>query len=230
MTEVASQAPEVEKTEHLVVGTRLMTPWVVLNAVGLALGLAAWGGINRAVMEPFYGAGYLSAIEAARIQATGNGAAMAAFGAILGTAQWLVLRQVLRAGWWVPATLAGWTFLGIVLGFSAGGSTSTIGPAGGPLPGLVAIVIVPLVFVLVGVGQWLILRREATGAEGWLVVNVGSLVAAGLLGLLAAKLLPWIAGTSYPSARALAVAGLVGGPLYGWLTWQFLAGLRRRAA
>ena len=120
---------------------------------------------------------------------------------------------------------------GVVVGFSSGGSTSTIGPAAGPPPPLLAIVVIPpLAVLLLSAGQWLILRRDCSGAASWILVNFGAFLAAGLTGITIAKLLPWLAGTHYPSAQALAVAGVVAGPVYGYLTWLFLAELRRRVS
>jgi len=130
----------------------------------------------------------------------------------------------------MPLTALGWTASGVLLGFSSGGTTSTIGPAEGPVPAFVALfVVAPLIVLLIGGGQWLILRREASNAGLWPLVNIGTLLVAGIIGVTFAKMLPWIAGTHYPSGQALAVVGLVSGPLYGRLSWEFLAGLRRRA-
>ncbi len=50
-----------------------------------------------------------------------SGAALAVWGAAIGTAQWLVIRRGLRsAGWWIPATSAGWALAGIVAGILSG--------------------------------------------------------------------------------------------------------------
>ena len=229
MDRVASEVP-VRHAPHLVFETSLKQSWIVANFVAFTIGGALGGGVLRALIEPWFGAD-VSALEAGRIQAVGSGASAALFWILAGVAQWLVLRRAIRADWWIPVTALGWILAGILMGFGSGGSTSTIGPAAGPLPlPVVLLGFPPLLTLLIGAGQWLILRREADGAAAWLLVNVGALLTAGMVGLAIAKLLPWVAGTNYPSAQALAVVGAVSGPLYGWLTWQFLAQLRRRAA
>src|SRR4029079_14574196 len=97
-------------------------------------------------------------------------------------------------------------------------------------PLLALFVITPLAILLPGAGQWLVLRRDCARVGCCPLVNIGAFFGAGIAGLSVAKLLPWIAGTRYPSAQALAVAGLVAGPIYGYLTWQYLAQLRRRSS
>jgi hypothetical protein len=229
MDEAAITVSEVQDTEHLVFAPSLMRPWIVANFVACAIGLGMWGGVVRALNEPYYGSA-VSAIEAARLQASANGLGGFLMGVALGTAQWLVLRRAIRAGWWIPATCLGFTLAFALVGLNAGGSVSTIGPAAGPVPPLLSLfVITPLAILLPGAGQWLVLRRDCARTGWWPLVNIGAFFGAGFVGLTIAKLLPWIAGTRYPSAQALAVTGLVAGPIYGWLTWEFLAQLRRRS-
>jgi hypothetical protein len=170
-----------------------------------------------------------SAIEAGYIQAGSLCAASAVFGAIVGTAQWLVLRRTLQAGWWMPATLIGWGLGGVLIGFSAGGSVSTIGPDAGPVHPLLSLLLIPpLMVFLLGYVQWLVLRREFVGAGWWPLVNVGGLTAGFLGRVVVAKMVPWLASTDFPSAMALGLAGAAAGPVYGVLTWAFLAARCRR--
>jgi hypothetical protein len=230
MDEVAGQPIEINDAEPLVFGARLMRPWVIANLVACAIGLAIWGGVVRTLNEPYYGSD-VSAIEAARLQATASALGGFLMSVAIGTAQWLVLRRASRAGWWLPATCLGFTLSLTLVAFNAGGSVSTIGPRDGPVQPLLALfVITPLAILLPGAGQWLVLRRDCARVGWWPLVNIGAFFAAGIAGLSVAKLLPWIAGTHYPSAQALAVAGLVAGPIYGYLTWQYLAQLRRRSS
>jgi hypothetical protein len=227
MDEVATQTGEGQDVQRLLFGSELMRPWIVANTLAFAIAGAIGGGVLRAIVGPWFGSD-VSAIEAGRIQATGAALSSAIFWTIAGTAQWLVLRRAIRAGWWMPLTVLGWTASGALLGFSAGGSTSTIGPDAEPVSPLVTWFLLPPLFVLlIGGGQWLILRHAAMNTGAWALVNAGALFFAGFLGLSAAKMLPFI--TQYPSAQALAIVGAVSGPVYGWLSWQFLAGLRRRA-
>jgi hypothetical protein len=213
-----------------VVGSTLRGSWLVANFVAFTIGAAAWGGVLRALEQPYYGAD-VSTMEAARIQAISNGASALLFGVAIGVAQGLVLRHVFRAGWWIAATCAGWALLGIVTGFTAGGTVSTIGPDAGPVPPPFTVLVVPpLVVLLLGAGQWLVLRREFEGAGWWPLVNIGALIGALVTGFVIAMMLPWFAPTDYPSAGALAVVGAVAGPVYGYLTWLFLVQLRRHRA
>jgi hypothetical protein len=230
MDRVASPVSEAQDTDQFVFGAHLLRPWLVANFVAFAIGFATWGGVVRAMNGPYYGSD-VSAIDAARLQATA--AALGGFfmSVAIGTAQWLVLRRAIRAGWWLPATCLGFTVAFTLAAFNAGGSVSTIGPREGPVPPQLSVfVITPLAILLPGAGQWLILRRDCARVGWWPLVNVGAFFGAGIVALTVAKLLPWIAGTHYPSAQALAVVGLVAGPIYAWLTWQYLAQLRRRAA
>ena len=228
MNGVARPVAETEDTRPLVFGPHLLRPWVVANFVAFTIGGLVGGGILRGIIGPWFGSD-VSALEAARIQATGSGASTAIFWTLAGTAQWLVLRRAIRAAWWMPVTAVGATICGVIGGFSSGGGTSHIGPVEGPVPLSLALLALPPLFVLLlGGGQWLILRREAENAGWWPVVNAAALGAAGFLGLSIAKLAPPIAGTQYPSARALLIVGAVSGPVYAWLSWQFLAQLRRR--
>jgi hypothetical protein len=213
---------------HHVVWSDLRRPWLVANFLAFGLGGGLAGGMLRFLQQPYYESG-VSAIEAGYIQASSLGVSAAIFGALVGTAQWLVLRRTLRAGWWAPATCLGWGLSGVVMGFNAGGSVSSIGPDAGPVPPLLALVVIPpLLVVLLGSVQWLLLRREFDGARWWPLINVAGLIAGLFMGFVAAKSVPWLAPTDFPSAQALGLVGAVAGPLYGAVTWPLLTQLRRR--
>ena len=155
---------------------------------------------------------------------------MAIFGAIVGTTQWLVLRRSLRTGWWAPATAVGWGLGGMLMGFTAGGSVSSIGPDEGPVPPLLTTLVAPpLVVLSLGLAQWLILRLEFVGAGWWPIVNITGLFLGFSVGFVVAKLVPWLTPTQFPSAQALGLVSAIAGPIYGLVTWQFLTELRRGA-
>jgi hypothetical protein len=216
--------------EHRAVGPALLRPWLVANFFGFTAAGALGGGVLRALGEPYYGSD-VSALEAADIQAISTGLSGVIFGTFIGTAQWLVLRRVMRAGWWMPLTLLGWGLGTALGGFSSGGSVSTIGPADSPVPPLLAFtVVVPLVILLLGGGQWWLLRREFEGAGWWPVVNLVALLFGFVVGIGVAKAVPFLASTHFPSAQAGGIAGLVAGPVYGLVTWAFLSELHRRPA
>jgi hypothetical protein len=213
--------------EHPFAGPDVRREWLIANLFAFAVGGALFGGVLRALEQPYYGM-MTSAVEAGYIQARGAGVAGLIFGSLVGVAQWLVLRRTIRAGWWALGTGVGWGLSGVLSGFNAGGSVSTIGPDAGPLPPLLYLpVVLPLVVFLLGSAQWLVLRREFVGAEWWLLANVGGLIAGFIVGFVVSKALPWLTPTDYPSAQALGIVGAVAGPVYGLLTWAFLADLRR---
>jgi len=89
--------------EHRIVGSDLRRPWLVANFLAFTVGGALAGGLLRFLEQPYYEKN-VSAIEAAYVQASSLGLSETIFGAMLGTAQWLVLRRAFRAGWWMPAT------------------------------------------------------------------------------------------------------------------------------
>ena len=214
--------------EHPFAGPAMRREWLIANLFAFAVGGALFGGVLRALGEPYYGM-MTSAVDAGIVQARAAGVAGLVFGGVVGLAQWLVLRRRIRAGWWALATCAGWGLSGVLSGFNSGGSVSTIGPDAGPLPPILyAPVAFSLVVFLLGSAQWLVLRREFVGAAWWLLANVGGIVAGFIVGFVVAKSLPWLAPTDFPSARALGIVGAVAGPVYGLLTWAFLADLRPR--
>ena len=213
-----------------VVESNPFRPWLLAHVVAFTIGGFVAGGVLRALEQPYYGRA-ISALDAGLIQGSSLAASMAIFGAIVGTAQWLVLRRSLRAGWWVPATAFGWGLGGVITGFTAGGSVSSIGPDEGPVPPIItAVVVPPAVVVLLGLAQWLILRRELVGAGWWPIVNSAGLFLGFSVGLVVAKVVPWLAPTQFPSAQALGLVGAVAGPIYGASTWQFLTELGRPGA
>jgi hypothetical protein len=93
-----------------------------------------------------------------------QGAAAAALGTLVGTAQWWCLRRCLHvSAWWVLATGLGWALFGVVIGVLSGifgSSVSAIGPF--VPPAVVVLVGLPtaVVALLPGTFQGLILRRR----------------------------------------------------------------------
>lgn len=102
---------------------------------------------------------------------------LALSGTLSSVLQWLVLRRYIhRAGWWVPASAAGWVggfalflLLAVPAVFAIEMSTATIG------------VLLRLSFgAMIGAGigtatgilQWLVLRRQIHRAGGWVVASI----------------------------------------------------------
>lgn len=101
-----------------------------------------------------------TAVGGALFPGEGNAVALAvAFavtGAVIGTAQWLVLRQHLpRAGWWVLASALGFAMFGGVHEADA----------------VVFAVVFVVVGAAVGIVQWLVLRQHLSRAGCWVLAS-----------------------------------------------------------
>ena len=220
--------------EERVFGSELRRPWLLANFVAFTVGGALAGGVLRSIGEPYYGSS-ISAIDAGLVQASSLGAAEAIFGLVLGTAQWLVLRRVLRSAWWIPATCVGFGVAGAMGGFMSGGSVSTIGPAQGPVPPILALLVGHPIsfFVLLG-PQWLILRRKVEYAVLWPIVHLFGFLAAFGLGLAVVRSVVvsvgWLAPTDFPSGKSWVLIGAAGALVYGVFTWSVLGDFRPRVA
>ena len=210
--------------------------WVAANLAGFTLGGALAGGVLRFLGQPFYG-NIEDAIEAAALQTAITGLGTAVFGIVIGTAEWVVLRGTLRAGWWPAATVAGWVLTGIVIGVLAGlsgSSVSDIGPGSGPVPVAVSAPVGLAAALLVfGSFQWLVLRQQTDGANAWPLASPLALMAGLAAGFFVVRFLlvevvPLLHDTDFPSAQALVLVGAVSGLVYGLLTWPALARLRPR--
>ncbi|MGE5138828.1 MAG: hypothetical protein ACM3JD_05140 [Rudaea sp.] len=88
--------------------------------------------------------------------------ALALTGAVLGVAQWLILRRYLPGiGWWVLATAVGYA-----IPFS--GLVENLLPNFGRVTGLLLFLVAGGV---IGIGQWLVLRSKLRDAYWWAVLT-----------------------------------------------------------
>lgn len=153
----------------------LWTSWIIANAIGELLGLGATFAI---------GAGFFSAVseeQSALLSAGVMTTAGAIEGAIVGWAQWFVLRRAIvgitrRA--WMMATVIGaviaW-FLGslpaLLSSLSSGDTSRAIEE---PPQGVVLLLAVGLGLVaglILSAAQWMVLRRYVAKAWWWLPAN-----------------------------------------------------------
>jgi hypothetical protein len=146
-------------------------------------------------------------------------------GAQVGACQWLVLKRIVRrAGWWLPVTGIGWGL--DTLAALAARSWLTAEAFADLLP---AVTLAGA--LLLGLGQWLILRTALQGAVVWVGVPAASR-AAGVIAASVASgalagypLLAPIAG----GAVGVVVAAAVSGSALVWLVGQTHADARRDA-
>jgi len=120
------------------------------------------------------------------------------FGLLTGLLQYGLLRRYLpRMGYWIPATLLGWS-LGLLLSFGLLWARVTLRTAEALNESWVMNVSFILLGLSIGLAQWLLLRRRLPRTGWWIVVNVGvwSLIALitgetlGLFSIMAMSLLP----------------------------------------
>ncbi len=79
-------------------------------------------------------------------------------GAVIGTAQWVVVRSLIREdGWWIPASAVGW----------AGG----VALVSFVLPPTSSIATYVILGAALGLAQWLVLRGQVHRAWWWIVIS-----------------------------------------------------------
>ena len=159
------------------IGRHLYRDWIAANALGevLGLGVAALIAITVAQSHAVPPAAEIIAVTAAFL-------AIGAYdGAIVGAAQWLVLRQrlpSLSAKSWIVATVAGAIVAGM-LGRIPGALAdwrSVSGDVGLPAPTLWMIVGLSAAAgvalgVILGAAQWFVLREYVRRAPMWIAAN-----------------------------------------------------------
>ncbi|GLY49824.1 hypothetical protein [Lentzea sp. NBRC 102530] len=152
-------------------------------------------------------------------------------GAVLGAAQWSVLRRtfpVLRAGAWigVSALAAGFAWAVALLAVDNGERLNSL-----PLPAVLAVAALSGTAVLLslGTGQWLVLRRHVPGSSLWIWANALAW-AAGLLVFTAFTTPLWQPGqTTALIALIGASGGLLMAATMAAITGLFLYRLAQRS-
>ena len=143
------------------VGWTVWLWWVLAGAGGGAAGLAAADAL-------------LDFMSAALEQAIAEVVIFGLIGAGLGTMQWLVLRSLFsQAGWWVVASTVG----GAIVGMGAAS-------LGGEIE-LSLIIACGLSGAILGMLQWIVLRRQTSRAWLWLLASpLGWAIAVPIVGFL----------------------------------------------
>lgn len=137
-------------------------------------------------------------------------------GLIIGVAQWFVLRKrVSQAGWWIVASFLSWGLIAGI-GFGAWGWAVPRNSLEIPQRLIFGILSGVQVGALIGVGQWLVLRKQIPKAR--LYIFVSSLSWA--VGLV----ISWISGAFLRSRTGLFLGEVMGLTL-GWVVVAAITGI-----
>ena len=129
------------------VGWAVWLWWVLASAGGGAVGFAA-------------AVALLDLMSAALQRAIDEVVIFGLIGAALGTMQWLVLRGLFsRAGWWVVASTVGAAIVGVGAAFLSSKIEASL------------IIAYGLSGAILGVLQWIVLRRQTSRAWLWILAS-----------------------------------------------------------
>lgn len=143
-------------------------------------------------------------------------------GLVVGVAQWLVLRRYLPgAGWWILASALGW-FLGTLVLITTQGITFPITDfleSVIRLGGVIWLNVVDgtLYGAVLGVAQWLVLRRHSQYAGWWVLASSIGGAVNGAVGAACAAAIPIGISAALPYGAGWAGAGAVTGMVLVWL-------------
>jgi hypothetical protein len=226
------------RAERAWVGWSLRLRWVLANVVGFTAGGAIAGTIAGALVQQYSPGVVTSASEAVPVLTRAAGAATAVFGMVVGTTQWLAIREdVKHVGWWIPATTLGWALAGVVAGLSGimGGAVTGVGPDLGLwgylvsiAVGFLAVGLLPVVF------QMLVLRGRVGGAGRWVLGAGGAFFLAAVVAFAVVRwglvdVIGWLRLEDFPSAKPFVLFGVLVGLLYGAVTGALLVRLLGRS-
>jgi len=122
----------------------------------------------------------------------GQDMAGAVLGPVAGVVQWLVLRrQIRKGGWWVLASVIGWPVALLAVGFALQDP-----------PGWILFAVVGAV---IGVAQWLVLRRQVQRAGWWVLAST---MGWGMTVITQGIPVGWVAGMSMAGAMVGAITGI----------------------
>ncbi len=144
-------------------------------------------------------------------------------GMVFGAMQWLILRQKIgRLRWWFPASVVGFA-VGFPVVWSIGGSGGGSEYAHHALPHVLdpsGTLGGAIIGFLVGLAQWLVLRRKLSRAVWWVPASIVGFV------------LGWLAAVAGPAdgPGAHFIGGLAFGATLGAITGSVLVWLLRRPA
>ena len=194
--------------------------------VASALGLGASGAVAGALAPnggEFGLAGSLSVSAGIRNYGPRALAAFAVWGAGLGLAQWMVVRnRVPRSGLWAPMTIGGWALTGATIGAITGavGGGPEAYDAGAFGRAMAVVVSVLAIGVLPATAQWAVLRRSSQTLWRSYAIRFD-------VGLAAGGITGWLTGTAsgltFPSGPAWVIVGTAIGAAIGVATARSVA-------
>jgi hypothetical protein len=192
--------------------------------VGFAIGGAIAGALVLAGQEPLVESVVSQASAAAGLTPLLAGS-LAIFGAVVGVAQWVILRTRLSA-WWIAAAAGGWAAAGAITGILTGflsGTVSHVGPGvgveGSYLLGTVGSV--AAIGIVPGVLQSFVIRRRV-GALSWLTAHLAGTGAGFVVAFPVMLTVASIFQLHLPSPEAWLLAGLLWGVMFGIVTSRSL--------
>jgi len=151
--------------------------------------------------------------------------------AVVGSAQWFVLRRLQIATlWWVGATTASGCLGGvmswlaaILTGFLLGRlADAVIGPFPIDLGGAAGFMGGGLILgSCLGIGQWLVLRRYLPRAGWWIVISTIAILLASIVGPLVSR--SGIGGFPFSAYLSVLLASFILGATTGWLLLRLVA-------
>ncbi len=139
---------------------------------------------------------------------------------VFAVAQWLVMRRYIRhIGWWLPVSFWGWfiAFILIQLLFGVGNWIFAMVPGGelevGGVPVnmqvfWVSVLVKLLEWAVIGVGQWLVLRRHFQPASWWVLASAAGGAVKGGVELIIGTVVGGVTGALVGSLGYGAVTGV----------------------
>jgi hypothetical protein len=145
-------------------------------------------------------------------------------GASVGVAQWPVLRrQVSRAGWWVLASI-----VGLAVGFAAAFTVVAAVVGAVVEAGAFGAVVGAVLGASLGIAQWLVLRRQVSQADWWVLASIVSLAVGFAVVMAVIGVVVRAMAVGWAFIVGPAVGGAVGGAIYGAITGGVLVWLLRQ--
>lgn len=147
-------------------------------------------------------------------------------GFVTGFTQWLVLRRYIQpVFWWFPLSGLGW-ILGVYFRISTGSLLDSVIRLLSDVGGLwevlwLNVVNEPITFTLLGVAQWLVLRRYVKHSWLWILACFLGGIARGAIGSIACKFFCQLGFGIISNGTGWAVSAAITGITLSWLLIKY---------